>query len=138
MSNEDWGVGRSSIFVKILFYIRHPGFGFPPSGGIQAVVRAARSGRRAASRRPDIALKARSFWPPAALKRARFMRWLTGALLADDAGACGPRPRGSRSACGACACGRTSHSRTAVAVFVVALSRRWRIADLADAARRAG
>ena len=46
--------------------ISYPGFvcRLPPSGGIQAVVRAACSGRHAASKRPDIALKVRTFWPP--------------------------------------------------------------------------
>ena len=45
--------------------------------------------RHAASKRPDNALKVRTFRPPATLQRARFMRWLTSTLLADDAGSPG-------------------------------------------------
>ena len=46
--------------------------------------------RHAASKRPDIVLKARTFRPPSTLQRARFMHWLTSTLLADDAGAAVP------------------------------------------------
>ena len=99
--------GCRSIFVKILFHtpVLFVGTGFPPSGGIQAVVRAACSGRHAASKRPDNALKVRTFWPPSTLQRARFMRWLTSTLFADDAGAAVPGLEARVG--GACACGRT-------------------------------
>ena len=121
-----------------MFHVLHSGLvaDFRRQAAFSAVVRAARSGRHAVSKRPDNALKVRTFRPPSTLQRARFMRWLTSTLLADDAGAVvlGLEARVG----GARACGRTSRSRIAVAVFVVALSRRWRIADLVDAARRAG
>ena len=106
------------LYFTFLFYLQRRDS--RRQAAFSAVVRAARSGRHAA--RPDIALKARTFRPPSTLQRARFMRWLTSTLLADDAGAAVPGLEARAG--GARACGRTSRSRTAVAVFVVALSRR--------------